>query len=559
MFSPAVGLRGDVFPDLSHRRKNGYLSAWHKSGLSVTKVELGVIFNLMRGPFQGCANFHSVAQAVAQFYKSERYDNPIFELCYEIIVKDRAQGRLPPEFGTPEHQEATWQSLADSPLLRGAGTKMKLSRWMSWSQRSRHLQAHMGELYMILLYIIMFEGWFDSLGDLLLSNAGVRPPPVRPGLVGRSVGQPSDAAAAPAAPSSASAGSSASSAAPAAAPTASSGLPAAAVGEPPPARAPVHGDRDGLEAARSNCKSTMHFALRILSKSVGRRIMVAMRMTTEPIEEAHRYVQTIHKTQMGLVSWHTEAADGKYWEYLGNIVEVLNDTTNLYELGFDFEGNTYPEGHPVVDDDQAVALALVDLVRNTLFIELQIMQSYSHRPPLMFALLLSDDPEKVQQGLEGARELWEALLIFEQEGWRDEWFNDRLRGLLWPTNAWVRELLVGLYEAGLKEIPVDLKEELLSMTRGWNSPVPVPCENSFNILRASSSCLRANFLGRASRWHRLIASDILEEHDRKPVKCETSARLDSQKELRAAIFDAKANTDFSLGTDVLKSMGVRDR
>lgn len=172
LFSSACGLRGDVIPDVSHRRNNGYLNAWHRSGLSVCKVELGVIFNLMRGPFHGCANFHNITQAALQFYGSETWGNPLFLHCYEVIVRDRCKGIEPPDFGTTAHMQATWASLRDSGLLVGKGPRMKLSRWFSWGQRARAIQPYLGELLLVLLYIGVFEGWYTSLEDALFGSTG---------------------------------------------------------------------------------------------------------------------------------------------------------------------------------------------------------------------------------------------------------------------------------------------------------------------------------------------------------------------------------------------------
>lgn len=266
LFSRAVGLRGDVILDISHRRNNGYLQAWHFSGLSLAKVELGIIFNLSRGPFHGCANFHSLRQTADQLFKSETWECPLFAHCYELIVKCKNRGRLPPEFGTSEHMQTVWADLPRSSLLSGTGTRMKLSRWMAWCQKVALTQPVLGELLLVLLYIGILEGWFTSVQDFArkadLSEPAPLPQPAHRALPSGSASASSrpdgGVGASSSSSSSALVQASSSGSASAAAPQQGGGLQPAIVGEAPPQRAHVHGDRDGLESARKSSKNTMH-------------------------------------------------------------------------------------------------------------------------------------------------------------------------------------------------------------------------------------------------------------------------------------------------------------
>lgn len=558
LFSEAVGLRGDVLPDLAHRRNNSYLNAWHKAGLSVSKVEIGLVFNMMRGPFQGCANFHTIKEAALQFYRSASWDNPLFQICYEDIARDYSAGVLPVDFGTEAHMQSLWQKLPTSALLAGAGSKMKLSRWMSWSQRARHIQPHMGELFMILLYISQVEGWCGSLSELLGTPAAASDAEKHVASLGSGGAASSSSGAAR---------SSSAAAAEAPAPAAASSsqaqlrapwLPPAAVGDQPPARAPVHGSRDGLEEARKKSKNTMHLVLKILARGLGRRIMVMMRMMTDPIEQEHRMCMTMFKTQQSLVQKHISMAAGGYTVHIEQIWSHMYCKKSLLELGFDMDTMRFDsEDLAAIEDDQALAMAMMDCIRCLMFNELLTMLSYSHRPPLAFAALLSDQPDIVRKALLACQRWWEALVAIEKAAAEDLWFAKYLRDMQWPSNCWCREVLVGLYETSFTHLPPDLNEEVLALFRGWCASVPV--ENCFNLLRASERAHSAKFLGRSSRWHRLVSSSLLEDHDRKVVTCDGVVRAGVENQLKSDIFEAKANLSFSLGDGALKAMGVHDR
>lgn len=120
----------------------------------------------------------------------------------------------------------------------------------------------------------------------------------------------------------------------------------------------------------------------------------------------------------------------------------------------------------------------------------------------------------------------------------------------------MREVLVALAESSFEVVPPNIEVDIHLLVRGWRSSVP--CENGFKILQAGSAAHSANFLGRTSRWHRLTTSGPLADHDRKRVQHVNVAKTSKDNMLKACVFNAKANSRFSLGGDALQSIGTHD-
>jgi hypothetical protein len=275
-------------PDVSHRRHNGTVAAWHKAGVTVLKLEYGMVWNAMKGPWAKSANFQTMKECATQYFASEDHTCSLFRFSYPLIVKCRGKGRAPSTFGTEEHYKEVFNIVRDSPLWKNEGTGMKISRCYSWSQKQRAMQEYLGDFLIGLLVLGIAEGFFDRVNDFPFHSSALEKATL--------------GATAPAAvPAAAGASSSSSSAAPAAA-SSSSALALAApvvVGPEPPSRAPVAGKHDGTEAGVFNKKRALQLVLQALCRGQGRRIATAMRAIPEPVEEEHRKTQTISKTQTG--------------------------------------------------------------------------------------------------------------------------------------------------------------------------------------------------------------------------------------------------------------------
>jgi len=131
----------------------------------------------------------------------------------------------------------------------------------------------------------------------------------------------------------------------------------------------------------------------------------------------------------------------------------------------------------------------------------------------------------------------------------DRFFETMLRDCVWPINTWIREVLVGLEETSFKTVAPDIHEEIMDFVLGPHSSVPV--ENCIRAMGQDERQHAASFLSRASRWHSIIASNILQDHERSlPVATAASSTIRAPR-LKSATFDFNA-VPFSLGDEVLE-------
>ena len=282
-----------------------------------------------------------------------------------------------------------------------------------------------------------------------------------------------------------------------------------------------------------------------------------MRMTAEPVEEAHRKTKTAHKTQMGVANWSIQMANKEYNKYLIEIAEILHDEDKLLELGFTA---AYHEGESAEDypDDVLIAGTVVDLIRATMAHELKSMRTHSCIPPLGLLNLRSHSTETKEECLEGAASLLNALHVFQELAVGIHWFYTHLRDMVWPASVWVYEALTSLAEAEFKHVPRDIVSRLDSLLMSWMGSVVA--ENGFKKLSECSFQHRAGQLGRLSRWHRLVAGTLLTEYDRKPAPSTPISKASQARCVKAGVFERRiAKATFSLGSDVPDMIKSDDR
>lgn len=160
-------------------------------------------------------------------------------------------------------------------------------------------------------------------------------------------------------------------------------------------------------------KNSMHLCLLILSRPMARRVMIAMRMTVEPVETEHYKTIKCMKAQAGAVEYMRELARKDFLDYAAEIFNILQSKDNLAELEF-CVGAPEDDCHPDFVDDQKMAKVVADLARSVFRHEVLTMMSYSPRPPWVFAGLTDEDEATRRRALECCEELTEALYKLEK-------------------------------------------------------------------------------------------------------------------------------------------------
>ena len=182
--------------------------------------------------------------AAEEFFENSSATDPLFMHCYQMIVRDLNGGRVPLEFGTEEHIDATWASLRDLSMFETQGHHIKFNRWFSLIRRARISLKVYSVSCMILVHTGLHEGWCDSVEELPLvrgfaSTAKGGRPDCDPGI------------------------------AMCAEPWVPQGLPSSQL------RSVRHSSAE-LDKVRDRCKSSMHLAGQILSNRVTRAVLAGI-------------------------------------------------------------------------------------------------------------------------------------------------------------------------------------------------------------------------------------------------------------------------------------------
>jgi hypothetical protein len=311
---------------------------------------------------------------------------------------------FPAAFGSEAHHDEIWASLPKSLLWSSCGTAIKLSRWMSWNVKARHHQQWFGELQLAFLVLGLFDGFYHTLTDLPFASSVVEKMILEgdgswhvdggdgddemPELAGLDeMPVPADAA--------------------------------------PVERAVVKRPLDGAEVLCPKKKRNAQLCMKVTSRPITLRAMVALRLFSEPIEFAHHELMAIVKDPEAVEKWAYEMANKKYNKYLYNILQRLWDEDCLTELLF-LDTYDYPE-EADSSGDMDLAKIVFDLVRSLISIELGVMRYQSCRPPMLFVQTMDKDVDVRNRAVEWCKHAQETVYRVEllaqsvfSETWRGQ-------------------------------------------------------------------------------------------------------------------------------------------
>jgi hypothetical protein len=521
------GIRGHWWLDPAHRRWDNCLNAIQNTGLNSLKLEKQVQMGFMGGPWCGAGFKQRMVEAAKEYYASETWECPIFQLCYPFICEDLYMGRPPLQVGTTEHMQEVWDALPSSPIWHADGiSKVKQNRWFSIFTRYEAMCKYEGIMLNILMYICITEGQYDCIEATPLHSGSGSALPL--------------AAAGPAATSSCQTD--------------------AAHGRSSGSRSVRDSGQEAMQVARQKHGSTMHLVADILADRQKTRLMTGMTLLVAPMREEHSETLVTQKTRKGNLQWHIDQASGN-WPYLERMVAVFYDRDVMARLGF--ECSRRGPMHCLLPDGDAAGLAscMFQFLLQLLGSEIQWMRMYSEGLPGVFALLLSDDDGFITEGLQYLEVVWQTLLKAEAEVAQqsDVWLDGYLKDLLWPGSTWCREVLVALMEGSFKRVPADIHAELRAsfMTQGNTKLI----EDVIGKMKEAANANVNKKLGRLARWHTAMVSGVAEDADRPQVSIEANDHITPDAVcMPAALFDSKV-CEFSLGDeciqDYVKNGGVQ--
>ena len=508
------GLRGAFLADPCHLRYNRFKMAVKSAGLWYAWLEGSVLIGLRKGPWAGAAHMKTIQAVASNLFKTSDSKDPIFRLCYEYIIHDLYKGKPPPDAHTEQHMQHVWEWLPQCPLWHHKGARQKASRWFQWLKEAQSMGQYFGCLLMVVLRVAVEKSWYKTLEDTPLCRVDAH-----------ELEEPGD----------------------------EQEEPAAHDGHEELARDDPGLAEDAVKDKRSRTKCTMHLSANIMCNRTQLKLMKMIYIVGEASHTAHNLQVTSAKTQAGCLEWFSQQATGAWLAIAKQEVECMFNEALLLEIGFQPSDQPMQEDDPMLKEEMLLASTMLAFVTDLVAYEIQEGRLLSEMPPYCFGGLVSHDEAEQKATLQHCSKLWGALGQVEAALLRDTsppMLAAYVRDLVWPRQVWAREVMVCMAENSFQSIPKACRDEIMAFARAIKSSKVV--EDSFNELRDCERIHKSNKLGRISRWHKVMASGLLEDADRCQAVPSDSDKLSASKVLPAPLFEA-AQVSCSLGVERLET------
>lgn len=135
------------------------------------RLELGVVFNLRKGPFKKSSHHRVVVAAGIEFFEEAGPQNLLFQILYPHIAFDLGLD-ADSDHGTQEHMISVWLKLKGTwAESQKQGDFLNMSRWFAWEVRAHNFIVSCGgpaALLMVLTWVGFRRGWWRSIGETTL-------------------------------------------------------------------------------------------------------------------------------------------------------------------------------------------------------------------------------------------------------------------------------------------------------------------------------------------------------------------------------------------------------
>lgn len=160
------GLRGSFTNDPPHRRHNDCMNAYKHSGLTLLRLEAGIVYTFSLGPFKSDGWHGCLVQAAKQWHATSTFRDDLFQLLYPHIVHDKYIGKPPGDYGSEKHMREVWDDIPRCAGILRQDFSMKFSRWYNFVEKTNAFRRWWSTVLAVLLYYGMFKGWLTGISDL---------------------------------------------------------------------------------------------------------------------------------------------------------------------------------------------------------------------------------------------------------------------------------------------------------------------------------------------------------------------------------------------------------
>ena len=515
---------GSLWGDPLHDDWNGLQSASAEADVWLAWLERAVVLNLPFGPWRKDAFFQDVANNGPKILQELTIDDEAFQELYPRIALEMGLAIQPSDDPTA-HKLTILEKVRHSPLLSRRGKKVRMGRWFSVCDRSEERKGELMPTLLVLLHLGVRRGFWPCMQQSPLFNTNAA--------------RAQNAAAAGEGEAAAMA------AAVAASHVASQNK-----------KETVAGASRRVEQLRKESANKLDLVTRILSNHRNFSIMEASLHVVQPVRISFgQWREQLH-TQQGCLYVHSSwALDWAQSVSCHEAFQRLRGGQGWLKLGFAPSRRAADES--TREKDGAVAKHMLRFAISLNGFRLANKLQFSRSLPGMFVLLVSDDQSVVQRVLERLHRIWDALLRAEELEHVSHICALWLKAIPWRRSAWVRSVLVRLYEYEWRLVPKSVQDELFDCFAGQLTTDM--CENGFRIfssLQASNS--KNGLKSRQARWSALRQSDLMEQYDRTPLPVSSAMKTLQAQALPSTSFDADVR-NFSIGgMTVLNELSTSD-
>jgi len=504
-------LRGWNWFDPHHRRWNNWKADVKRSGAKSVMLETSLVVSMKKGPWSGAANFWKLSQTARSYFENFDAKDKLFGLLYDDICTDFFHDKVPANKGSEQHMSEVFQRCKSCPWFVKKGSKVKKSRWFQWSHEVEPLSEWYTVILLVLLFYSLSRGWYASIEKTPL-HSNFKP-----------VSADADPADAPA-----------------------DNIDQHLPDQADIAKKRTSQDEEKAFKATRQAQDMVHLCCNILCNRSTRRVMLCMWHLSEPVRIDHDKTVTMLKTQLSSVQWHQAMADDGWRPRVLEVTQKLVDPGVLAHIGF--EGASAPLEEEADNDMKDLAAFMFDFFVETCASIISFSSTYSHGLPGCFAGLVQPESDAGKNTLSYLQRVWELYVALEKISLEDYFFAQLLNIMMWPSNVWVLEILMGCAECEFRGLPKVASSEVLGMCRSQSSTKLI--EDIGNVMRASERQHTASKLGRMSRWHHTAHCQVLPEADLQQPTISSNDRVEALASVKKNVFDC-SQADFSLGKESL--------
>ena len=477
-----VGLMMEHVYDPQHRRSNDSTLALAECGLLQRCCVNLCLFNLKFGPFLK-GGWHTLIIQTAQKVSEELDPNdPVLKHFMPSILEDYGETW---DQNNEARRKRFLRELPTAPFVTSKGPKAAMSRFNSVTQAALFLDEHWSAQTFLFTMTCLIQGWV-TYADQLWQPDDATPVDEPAGPKASSSVEPSGAAA------------------------------SSSSSRPSKAQAKLEA-KNTLAKMRGKAVNTFHSMTRFLNDPESKTFCRILAYLQEP--EAKSSGLMLHRMRGGEATKQQYAAwaDWSFLEELKDMILVLKDQRKLKRIGFNMCLVTSQQNKELIEMDNCVAATVFSAVKSFLKFRCGSMLWHTWSLPGVSALLLHDDPAKVQKGLAFLKSIFDTCTATENEGSLSSKALLHGQGSSSPAMRW---MLGRLRAADFAAIPPEVHHFLLDMWQGLLNSKLVEdlqkLQREHEVRTASSKQVSKMEAWRVGSQHNLLKS-----YDRKEVGVST--------------------------------------